>query len=112
MPSLPIAPPDDPKGRPRTRWLLLAGTLFLCFLLGTGIGLIILAKFGSYPSLESVQQYRPSISSKIYDRYNQLVGEIYLEKRKLVPYRQIPRHLVAAFVAAEGANFFQHRGPK
>jgi penicillin-binding protein 1A len=110
MTSLPLELPDNPKGRPRTKWLLLAGTLFLCFLLGTGVGLIFVAKFSSFPSLESVQQYRPSISSKIYDRYNQLVGEIYLEKRTLVPYRQIPRHVVEAFVAAEDANFFQHRG--
>src|SRR3990170_623839 len=110
MTSLPKSLDGNPKGRPRARWLFLAGTLFLCFLLGTGVGLVILAKFGSYPSLESVQQYRPSVSSKIYDRYNQLVGEIYLEKRTLVPYRQIPRHVVEAFVAAEDANFFQHRG--
>ena len=110
MTSLPLEFDDDPGGRPRTKGLLLAGTLFLCFLLGTGVGLVILAKFSSFPSLESVQQYRPSISSKIYDRYNQLVGEIYLEKRTLAPYRQIPPHVVKAFVAAEDANFFQHRG--
>ncbi len=75
-----------------------------------GAGLVLLARFGSFPSFESVQEYRPSISSKIFDRYNQVVGEFYLEKRTLIPYDQIPRHVVSAFVAAEDARFFQHRG--
>ena len=110
MTSLPLEFDDDTGGRPRKKLLLLAGTLLLCFFLGTGVGLVFLAKFGSFPSLESIQEYRPSISSKIYDRYNKVVGEIYLEKRTLVPYRQIPTHIVNAFVAAEDANFFQHKG--
>ena len=100
----------DPGGRPRRRPLLLAGTLLLCFLLGAVVGLVLLARFGTFPSFESVQEYRPSVSSKIFDRYNQVVGEIYLEKRTLAPYRKIPPQVVMAFVAAEDANFFQHRG--
>ena len=100
----------DPGGRPRRRPLLLAGTLLLCFLLGAVVGLVLLARFGTFPSFESVQEYRPSVSSKIFDRYNQVVGEIYLEKRTLAPYRKIPSQVVMAFVAAEDANFFQHRG--
>ncbi len=110
MTSLPISRDDDPGGRPRKRLLPLAGILLLCFLLGMGAGLVFLAKFASFPSLESVQEYRPSISSKIFDRYNKVVGEIYLERRTLVPYRQVPPHVVNAFVAAEDANFFKHRG--
>jgi penicillin-binding protein 1A len=100
----------DPGGPPRRRPFLLAGTLLLCFLLGAVVGLVLLARFGTFPSFESVQEYRPSVSSKIFDRYNQVVGEIYLEKRTLAPYRRIPPQVVMAFVAAEDANFFQHRG--
>jgi len=110
MTSLPLEFEDDTRGRSRKKLLLLAGIVLLCFFLGTGVGLVFLAKFGSFPSLESIQEYRPSISSRIYDRYNKVVGEIYLEKRTLVPYRQIPTHIVNAFVAAEDANFFQHKG--
>src|SRR3972149_211104 len=110
MTSLPLEFDDDTGGRPRKKLLPLAGPLLLCFFLGTGVGLVFLAKFGSFPSLESIQEYRPSISSMIYDRYNKVVGEIYLAKRNLVPYRQIPHTIVNAFVAAEDANFFQHKG--
>jgi len=110
MTSQVLSLDNDPGGRPRRKPLLLAGTLLLCFILGMGVGLVLLARFGTFPSFESVKEYRPSVSSKIFDRYNQVVGEIYLEKRTLIPYEKIPRHVVSAFVAAEDARFFQHRG--
>ncbi|HEU5361039.1 MAG TPA: PBP1A family penicillin-binding protein [Candidatus Deferrimicrobiaceae bacterium] len=110
MSSQVLSLDDDPRGPSRRKRLLLAGTLLLCFLSGAVVGLLLLAKFGSFPSIESVQEYRPSVSSKIYDRYNKVVGEIYLEKRTVVPYQQIPPHVVNAFVSAEDANFFKHRG--
>lgn len=109
MTSLPISVERGRRGRLANLGLL-AGTLALCFLLGTGVGLVLLARYGHFPSLASIQDYRPSISSKIYDRYNRMIGEIYREKRTLVPFRQIPPDVVHAFVAAEDANFFQHRG--
>ena len=110
MTSQVLSLDDKPGGRPRKKLFLLAGTLLLCFILGMGVGLVFLAKFGTFPSFESVQEYQPSISSKIFDRYNQVIGEIYLEKRTLIPYDKIPRHVVSAFVAAEDARYFQHRG--
>jgi len=110
MTSQVLSLDEDPGGRPRKRPFLLAGTLLLCFLLGTGAGLVLLAMFGTFPSFDSVQEYQPSVSSKIYDRYNKMIGEIYIEKRTLAPYDKIPRQVVNAFVAAEDANFFRHRG--
>lgn len=110
MTSQVLSLDKDPGGRSRRKPFLLAGTLLLCFLLGMGAGLVLLANFGTFPSFDSVQEYRPSVSSKIYDRYNQMIGEIYIEKRTLAPYNKIPRHVINAFVAAEDANFFEHRG--
>jgi len=110
MTSQVLSLDDGPGDRPRKRPFLLAGTLLLCFVLGMGVGLVLLAKFGTFPSFESVQEYRPSVSSKIFDRYNRVIGELYLEKRTLIPYDKIPRHVVNAFVAAEDARFFHHRG--
>jgi penicillin-binding protein 1A len=98
------------RGRSLARLLLLGAATLVCFFAGTAAGLGLLAAFGDFPSVESVQAYRPSVTSKIYDRYNNLVGELYQEKRTLVPVEAIPRHVVDAFVAAEDANFFQHKG--
>jgi penicillin-binding protein 1A len=38
------------------------------------------------------------------------IGEFYNERRVLVPYAEIPRHVVLAFVASEDSTFFEHQG--
>ncbi|MGZ9138050.1 MAG: transglycosylase domain-containing protein, partial [Candidatus Deferrimicrobiaceae bacterium] len=101
---------DEPAGFPWKKLLLIVFVAGLCFVLGAGAALGLLAKFGDFPAIESAAAYRPSVTSKIFDRNNRVVGEIYLEKRNVVPFKAIPRHVVNAFVAAEDANFFQHKG--
>lgn len=101
---------EEPEGFPWKKPLLLVIVLGICFTIGAGTALALLAQFGDFPSIESAAAYRPSVSSKIYDRHNRIVGEIYIEKRTVVPYNTIPKHVVNAFVAAEDANFFKHRG--
>jgi penicillin-binding protein 1A len=102
--------PEEPAGFPWKKLLLILVVMGLCFALGAGAGLILLANFGDFPPIESVAAYRPSVTSKIFDRNNRVVGEIYLEKRNVVPFETIPPHVVNAFVAAEDANFFKHKG--
>ena len=102
--------PAEPAGFPWKKLLLVVFVAGLCFALGAGAGIALLAKFGDFPSIGSVAAYRPSVTSKIFDRNNLVVGEIYLEKRNVVPFKAIPPHVVNAFVAAEDANFFRHKG--
>ncbi|MBP2669062.1 MAG: multimodular transpeptidase-transglycosylase, partial [Deltaproteobacteria bacterium] len=102
--------PEEPVGFNWIKLILILVVAGLFFALGTGAAVFLLATFGDFPPIESAQAYRPSVASRIYDRNNRLVGEIYLEKRTLVPYKSIPSNVVKAFVAAEDANFFQHGG--
>ncbi len=102
--------PGEPVGFPWKKLLLIVFVAGLCFVLGAGAGIVLLAKFGDFPPIESAAAYRPSVASKIFDRNNHVVGEIYLEKRNVVPFKAIPPHVVNAFVAAEDANFFRHKG--
>ncbi|MHB8940191.1 MAG: penicillin-binding protein 1A [Desulfobacteria bacterium] len=102
--------PGEPVGFPWKKLLLIVFVAGLCFVLGAGAGIVLLAKFGDFPPIESAAAYRPSVASKIFDRNNRVVGEIYLEKRNVVPFKAIPPHVVNAFVAAEDANFFRHKG--
>jgi len=102
--------PDEPAGFPWKKLVLIVFVAGLCFALGVGTGIVLLAKFGDFPPIESAAAYRPSVTSKIFDRNNLVVGEIYLEKRNVVPFKAIPPHVVNAFVAAEDANFFRHKG--
>ncbi len=101
---------EEPSGFPWKKLLLILLVTAFFFALGAGAGLAMLAKFGEFPSIESPAAYRPSVTSKIYDRNNRVVGEIFIEKRTLVPYKAIPARVVNAFVAAEDANFFKHKG--
>ena len=102
--------PGEPVGFPWKKLFLIVIVAGLCFAFGTLAGIVLLAKFGDFPPIESAAAYRPSVTSKIFDRNNLVVGEIYLEKRNVVPFKAIPQHVVYAFVAAEDANFFRHKG--
>jgi len=102
--------PGEPARFPWNKLLLIVFVAGVCFVLGAGTGIVLLAKFGDFPPIASAAAYRPSVTSKIFDRNNRVVGEIYLEKRNLVPFKSIPPHVVNAFVAAEDANFFRHKG--
>jgi len=101
---------EEPSGFPWKKLILILLVTVFFFALGAGAGLAMLAKFGEFPSIESPAAYKPSVTSKIYDRNNRVVGEIFIEKRTLVPYKAIPARVVNAFVAAEDANFFKHKG--
>lgn len=102
--------PGEPTGFPWKKLVLIVFVAGLCFALGAAGGIVLLAKFGDFPPIGSAAAYRPSVTSKIFDRNNRVVGEIYLEKRNLVPFKAIPPHVINAFVAAEDAKFFRHKG--
>jgi penicillin-binding protein 1A len=85
-----------------------------------GVVLFVLAVVGAYatfrtiksrlPLLITVKDYQPLLVTEVYDRNNKKIGELYNERRTLVPYEEIPKHLVQAFLAAEDDQFFQHKG--
>jgi len=65
---------------------------------------------GTLPKVESLADYRPAVVTRILSDNGSLIAEIYDERRIVVPVSRMPRRLIEAFVAAEDANFFQHRG--
>ena len=62
------------------------------------------------PSIAALKDYRPSITTRVYADNNELIDEFSLEDRKVVKYEEIPKMVIQAFVAAEDARFFQHKG--
>jgi penicillin-binding protein 1A len=88
---------------------LVFGSLGLGLLSGTAIGLGVWA-VGDLPSLQSFADYAPMQSSKVRSADGALLGEFFSERRTVVPFSQIPMHVVHAFLAAEDANFYQHEG--
>ena len=62
------------------------------------------------PSISALKDYRPSITTRVYADNNELIDEFFLEDRKVIQYEEIPKILIQAFIAAEDARFFQHKG--
>jgi len=81
----------------------------LIFLAAAGLGTYFYFTRG-LPSLETLQDYNPNLVTKVYSHDGRVIGEFYIERRVVVPFERVPRHLVEAFVAAEDSKFFEHEG--
>jgi penicillin-binding protein 1A len=62
------------------------------------------------PRLTTLKDYTPYIISEVYSEDGVLMGEFFVERRTVVPLSRMPRLLPKAFIAAEDARFFEHRG--
>ena len=88
--------------------LLFAVTLAVVVLLGvSGYVFYVMAKL---PRVDRLTDYKPPIVSQVFGDDGTLVGEFYLERRIVVPVNKMPRKLIQAFVSAEDANFYSHKG--
>jgi penicillin-binding protein 1A len=54
--------------------------------------------------------YRPPVVSTVYDADGRPIGEFYHQRRVVIPLERVPAHAIHAFLAAEDARFFKHRG--
>ncbi|HHD11424.1 MAG TPA: penicillin-binding protein 1A [Deltaproteobacteria bacterium] len=62
------------------------------------------------PSVSVLSEYKPNLITRVYSRDGEVIGEFYIERRIVVPLQRMPEHLVNAFIAAEDAKFFEHKG--
>lgn len=62
------------------------------------------------PPVYELEEYSPSLTTKVFDRNNNLIYEFSVEKRQLVPLDEIPVDIQNAVIAMEDRNFFKHAG--
>lgn len=62
------------------------------------------------PSFELLQDYQPSLVSRVYADDGEVIGQFYIERRIYFPLSGIPQQLVNAVIAVEDARFFDHPG--
>ncbi|MEZ0392673.1 MAG: penicillin-binding protein 1A [Pseudobdellovibrionaceae bacterium] len=84
------------------------------------VSLVVIGTVGGYftfqyvkstlPQLVTLDDYKPLLVSKVFDRNGKNIGEFFLERRVLIPYSEIPKDVVNAFLAAEDDSFFHHKG--
>jgi len=76
-------------------------------------GIIVGSVFWSLsdlPRIESLEEYTPAESSKVYAEDRTLIAEYYLERRTFIPYFRIPDHVKNAFISIEDIRFYSHHG--
>jgi penicillin-binding protein 1A len=74
------------------------------------IGKIAANFIDNLPSIKQLENYAPNLSSKIYDKDNNLIAELFTERRIFISINKIPLNLKNAFVAIEDKDFFKHWG--
>jgi len=85
-------------------------TLVVIGFVGLVSGLGVVAYMVSDAPKLNFDQLKDPISSKIYDKDNNLIAEIGTEKRDYVPFDEIPDLIVQAILATEDNRFFEHHG--
>lgn len=62
------------------------------------------------PSIAELKSYNPPQVTRVLARDGTLLGELFVERRTLVPIDAIPSRMKLAALAAEDANFYEHAG--
>lgn len=86
-----------------------------------GLGMVTLVVVGALawyihditsnlPNARELSQYKPAISTRVFDKDGNLIAEFAAEKRIFTPITLMPDRLVNAFLAAEDKNFYDHKG--
>lgn len=83
--------------------------VLLAAALGAGIGLF-LAFANTLPPVESLEEYRPNIVTQVLSDSGEPIAEFYVERRIVIPLKEVPKHLMDATLAVEDSSFYQHVG--
>ncbi len=62
------------------------------------------------PKISSLSDYHPPIITTVYSDDNRKIAEFYNERRIVIPLSEMPKMLIDAFISAEDARFFKHKG--
>ncbi len=85
---------------------------FAVFFISGGIlaSIIIFVFSKNLPKVSILDEYKPSLVTRLYDINNEIIGEYFEEKRILVPLRKIPLYLIQAVIATEDSHYYEHSG--
>ncbi|XPS82073.1 PbpA1: penicillin-binding protein 1A [Desulfosarcina variabilis str. Montpellier] len=91
------------------KWSLIMALILMLIGMAGMVG-IYLYLSDDLPKITSLTDYHPSIITTVYSDDNRKIAEFYKERRIVVPLSDIPLQLQQAFIAAEDARFYKHRG--
>ncbi len=101
--------------RRRHPTLVRAVLLILTFFFALGAGLAagawsLVCRGGQCPPVESLNDYTPRQTSKLYAVDGRFIAELGLERRTLITLDEIPETVRQAFVITEDKRFYRHAG--
>ncbi len=70
----------------------------------------MVCRSGRCPSAQSLKDYEPRQTSKIYAADGRFVAELGIEKRTLIKLADVPSLVQSAFVVTEDKRFYEHSG--
>jgi len=94
----------------RVLYLLYLTTLVLSVITGLFMGGAYFYFTRDLPKISSLRDYSPPIITAVYSDDNRKIAEFYKERRIIVPISKIPKTLIDAFLSAEDARFYEHKG--
>ncbi len=84
--------------------------LFIIGIVGV-VGTFIYFSRGLNLDISKLVDYKPAVTTEVYDRNGELIANIFDKKHRLyAPYSEIPPRLIEALVAIEDTTFFEHSG--
>jgi penicillin-binding protein 1A len=100
------------KKKGRRGWRLY---IFYAFILSIFIpllpGVLLFIYYSNHlPDFKPLKERNLNAYSIVYSEEDEVVGKFLMDNRIPISYERIPKHLVQAFIAAEDAEFFQHKG--
>lgn len=97
----------NPLASPRR---LLAGCLIAFTVMVLALGLFLKSFLADLPTVQSLDNYTPSLVTKLYDIRGELITELFVEKRTVLPLTEIPQAMQQAVLATEDNQFYHHMG--
>lgn len=91
------------------RWLLAA---FIFTVISGVIGVVGVYFYLSknLPKISTLKDYRPPVITTVFSDDNRKIAEFFKERRIVIPLSQMSPMLKNAFIAAEDARFYNHKG--
>jgi len=91
------------------RWFLMA-FVFTGISGAIGLGGVYFYLSKNLPKISTLKDYRPPVITTVFSDDNRKIAEFFKERRIVIPLSQMSPMLKNAFIAAEDARFYNHKG--
>ena len=87
------------------------GAIAVLFIsVSAGVALYLFKLSQDLPAYDSLANYQPPVTTRVYGNDGSLIAEYARERRLFVPIEAIPRRVIDAFLSAEDKDFYTHPG--